>query len=115
MTQDAQKFVTPLSFEAITHKKVVLKDSDFLHDCVNQHIALGQNNDIMVVAFATANTIAKLAYGILDNIVTLTALASTCYKIIIPSMNNIMYEADITQENIKKLQNRKWLWGLSTR
>lgn len=104
MTNGATKFITPLAFEAIIHRKVVLNDSDFLHGCANQHIELAKWSDIMIIAPATANTIAKLSHGIADNIVTLTALANNKLKIVMPAMNNIMYEAQITQENIKKLE-----------
>lgn len=109
MTEEAQKFVTPLSFEALIHRKVVVRDNEFLHNCVNQHIALANECDLMVIAPATANTIAKLANGIADNIVTLTALAmpKNKKKIVLPAMNYVMYEADITQKNISELSNRE--------
>lgn len=107
MTEEACKFVTPLSFEAITHRPVILKDDQFLEGVANQHIRLSKFADVMVIAPASANTIAKLSVGIGDNIVTLTALACTSKKIVYPAMNVNMYLNEITQNNIKKLKTYK--------
>ncbi len=103
MTPKAREFVTTTSFEAIIHKEVVLSDDQFLHGAKNQHIRLAKFADIMVIAPASANTVAKLVMGMGDNIVTLTALASTCKKLVFPAMNINMYLNEITQSNINKL------------
>lgn len=107
MTENAKRFVTPLSFEAIIKRKVVLRDDDSIGNSFNQHIRLAKFADVMIIAPASANTLAKLSHGISDNIVTLTALATTCQKLVYPAMNVNMYENDITTRNIEILDSYK--------
>ncbi|SFV55431.1 Phosphopantothenoylcysteine decarboxylase / Phosphopantothenoylcysteine synthetase [hydrothermal vent metagenome] len=102
MTPSATKFVTPLTFEAITANKVLLdSNEDWSSD--HNHIGLSSWADTIVIAPATANTIAKLANAIADNILLQTLLAFNGKKIIAPAANTNMISHPITQANIKML------------
>jgi len=105
MTESATKFVTPLTFQAISQNKVY----DNLFDENNgpdiKHITVGQNADLIVVAPATANIIGKLSNGIADEMVTTTIIASNAPKLLVPAMNTNMYENSIVQENLRKLND----------
>ena len=103
-TENATQFVTPLTFEALTHNKCVTDTFDRNHYWEVEHIALADKADVLVIAPATANVIAKLACGIADDMLTTTALACTCPKIIAPAMNTNMYENPVTQRNIETLR-----------
>lgn len=103
-TENATQFVTPLTFEALTHNKCVTDTFDRDHYWEVEHIALAYKADVLVIAPATANVIAKLACGIADDMLTTTALACTCPKIIAPAMNTNMYENPVTQRNIETLK-----------
>ncbi len=105
MTANAMEFITPLTFEALTHNKCVTDTFDRKHPWEVEHIALADKADILVIAPATANCIAKLAAGIADDMLTTTALACTCKKIIAPAMNTHMYENPITQRNLQTLKD----------
>jgi len=103
MTEAAKKFVTPLTFQAISQNKVyddVFEDGD---DAEIKHIVLAQRADLILIAPATANTMSKLSYGMADNMVTTTILASEAKKLLIPAMNTKMYINPITQENLQRL------------
>lgn len=104
MTKNATEFVTPLSFETISHNRVSVDtfDRNFEYDV--QHISLAQKADCFVVAPASANFIAKAAHGLADDMLTTTFLAAECPKIICPAMNTHMLENPITQDNIKTCQ-----------
>jgi phosphopantothenoylcysteine decarboxylase / phosphopantothenate---cysteine ligase len=106
LTNSAEKFVTPLSFQSVTGRKTNTESDLWGSEGHVTHIALGQSADFMVIAPATANTIAKLANGIADNLLTVTALAATCDLMIAPAMDAGMYNHSATQENIKVLQER---------
>ena len=108
MTDNAAKFVTPLTFETMSGNKVVTDVFDPANETPTEHITLGQSADLAMIAPATANTIAKLAHGIADNMLTTTMLACTCPKIIAPAMNTAMYENPVTQDNIKTLIHYGW-------
>lgn len=104
MSEEAKKFVTPLSFEALTHSKVLHSESeDWNSDC--NHIGYAQWADVFLIAPATANTIAKISYGIADNLLLSTILASKAPKLIAPAMNTQMLQAPQTQENLQKIKN----------
>jgi phosphopantothenoylcysteine decarboxylase/phosphopantothenate--cysteine ligase len=103
MSQSAKKFVTPLSFETLTSNKV-LDDTNESWSSEYNHIKLGEWADIFVIAPATANTIAKLANAIADNILLQSALAYPKIKLIAPSANTNMIENPITQANLKMLK-----------
>ena len=104
MTQNATQFITPLTFETLTNNKCIVDtfDRDFKFEVT--HISLAQKADLMLIAPATANVIAKLAHGIADDMLTTVALAATCKKLVAPAMNTAMLENPITQDNIKTLE-----------
>lgn len=104
MTRDALQFVGSETFKILSKNEVytdVFTDED-----KPMHIEIAKWADIFVVAPASANTIAKLAHGICDNMVTLAILASKAKKLVVPAMNTVMLENDATQENIKTLKDR---------
>ena len=107
MTEAATKFVTPLTFQTMSNQVVHVDMFDQLNNMDVEHIALAKWADVMVIAPATANTMAKLAYGIADNMLTTVALATTAPILIAPAMNTQMLRADATQEALKVLKNRK--------
>lgn len=107
MTEAATKFVTPLTFQTMSNEVVHVDMFDQLKNMDVEHIALAKWADVMVIAPATANTMAKLAYGIADNMLTTVALATTAPILIAPAMNTQMLRADATQEALKVLKNRK--------
>jgi len=103
MTENATKFIAPLTFEQLTGNRVMVDtfDRNFTHQV--EHIALADRTDLVIIAPATANVCAKLAHGLADNMLTTTVLACTCPKLIAPSMNTNMFENPITQDNLKTL------------
>jgi phosphopantothenoylcysteine decarboxylase/phosphopantothenate--cysteine ligase len=102
MSEAAKKFVTPLTFEALTSNKV-LDDTNESWATEHNHIKSGEWADLFVIAPATANTIAKLANAIADNILLQTALAYPHVKIIAPAANTNMINNPITKGNLKML------------
>ena len=112
MTKGALNFVTPLAFRGITHRPVVTDIFDPQSEAGIEHVAIAQKADVIVVAPATANTIAKLALGLADDALTTTALATQAPIIVCPAMDGHMYENPATQENIRKLESRGcWIAG----
>ncbi len=105
MTKNATQFITPLTFEALTHNRCTTDTFDRNHPWEVEHIALADKADALVIAPATANCIAKLACGIADDMLTTTALACDCVKIIAPAMNTRMFENPVTQRNLKTLKD----------
>lgn len=106
MTEAATRFVTPLTFQAITHRSV-LTDMFLLTETMPlPHIALASQADVLVIAPATANTIAKLAHGLADNLLTAVALATSAPIVIAPAMDEGMYENPATQKNLEILRSR---------
>ena len=106
MTENAMKFVTPLTFEALSKNMVFTDTFDYSYDASIKHITLAQEADVMCVAPATANIIAKLANGIADDMVSSTFLATTCPVIVCPAMNTHMYENAATR--LLRLFARSW-------
>jgi len=104
MTKAAQQFVTPLSFRSITHRPVVTDMFELSSEYSVEHVALAEKANITVVAPATANTIAKLAAGIADEMVTSTVLATRSPVIVAPAMDVGMWENPITKENVEQLR-----------
>lgn len=104
MTKNGSKFITPITFETLTGNKCLIDtfDRDFQFDV--KHISLAKKADLFMVAPASANIIAKLAYGIADDMLTTTILACKCKKIVAPAMNTNMYHNIIVQSNLKKLE-----------
>jgi phosphopantothenoylcysteine decarboxylase/phosphopantothenate--cysteine ligase len=106
MTEGAAEFVTPLTFETMSGNKVCTDVFDPRNETPTEHITLGRSVDLILIAPATANTIAKLAHGIADNMLTTTVLAATCPKLIAPAMNTYMFENPATIENLEILEER---------
>ena len=108
MTENATKFVTPLTFEQLTGSKALVDtfDRNFVHSV--EHIAVADRADFVLIAPATANVIAKLAHGLADDMLTTTVLACRCPKAIAPAMNTGMYENPVTQDNIERLRHYGW-------
>lgn len=104
MTRNATEFISPLTFETLVNNKCYIDtfDRDFSWDV--KHISLAKKADVILIAPATANIIAKLANGIADDMLTTTVLAATCHKIIAPAMNTNMLLNPVTQDNIEKLR-----------
>jgi phosphopantothenoylcysteine decarboxylase/phosphopantothenate--cysteine ligase len=103
MTREATQFVTPLTFEALSGRKVRIDTFDLVDTSDPQHIALTERANLMLVAPATMNMLAKVAHGLCDDLVSLMISASACPVVFAPSMNNRMWENPINQENIAKL------------
>ena len=104
MTKNATQFITPLTFETLTGHKCMVDtfDRDFKFEVI--HISLAKKADVILVAPATANVIAKMAHGIADDMLTTVVLAAKCPKLVSPAMNTGMLENPITQDNIATLQ-----------
>ncbi len=108
MTKNATQFITPLTFESLCHRKTVTDTFDRNHPWEVEHIALAEKADCVVIAPATANIIAKFAYGLADDMLTTTVLACTCPKILVPAMNTHMYENPVVQDNLERLRRYGW-------
>lgn len=104
MTQNATRFLAPLTFQSISRNPVVVDMFAEAADWQPEHISLADRADILVVAPATANIIAKLAHGIADDMLSTTALAVRCPILIAPAMNCHMFGNSIFQENIEILR-----------
>ena len=103
MTKNATEFIAPLVFETLTNRRCIVDtfDRNFQYDVA--HVSLANAADLMLIAPATANVIAKLAHGLADDMLTTVTLAATCPKLIAPAMNTHMLENPITQDNIRTL------------
>ena len=104
MTQSACQFVSPLTFQVLTKEKVMVDTFDENDPSVVQHIHFADWTELAIVIPATANTIAKIAHGIADNFVTSAFLATTAPKVIVPAMNEHMWENPATVRNCAQLQ-----------
>ena len=104
LTESAARFVTPLAFRSVTGRPVY-DDMWSLDDHV-RHVGLGEGAELFLIAPATANTLAKLAYGLADNLLTLTALAARCPIMVAPAMDGGMYDHPATQANLDLLRQR---------
>jgi phosphopantothenoylcysteine decarboxylase/phosphopantothenate--cysteine ligase len=105
MTPDAQRFVTPLTFQALSGRAVRTSTFDLPDSSDPQHISLTERADLLLVAPATANVIAKVAHGICDELVSLMIAAAACPVLFAPAMNDRMWANPIAQENVAKLKN----------
>lgn len=101
MTQNATNFINPITFETLTGNKCLVDTFDRNFEFSVEHVSLAKKADVVLIAPATANVIAKLAHGLADDMLTTTVLACTCKKIISPAMNTRMFENPITQDNLK--------------
>ncbi|HEX9440274.1 MAG TPA: bifunctional phosphopantothenoylcysteine decarboxylase/phosphopantothenate--cysteine ligase CoaBC [Roseiflexaceae bacterium] len=106
MTAAARHFVGEATFQALTGRPVLADMWALPEDGIVGHVALGQHADLLVIAPATANTLARLAAGLSDDMLTTTALATTTPILCVPAMNPNMYANPATQENIATLRRR---------
>jgi phosphopantothenoylcysteine decarboxylase/phosphopantothenate--cysteine ligase len=106
MTKAAMQFVTPLTFRSITHRPVVTDMFDLSSEFSVEHVALAEKADVVVIAPATADAIAKLAAGIADEMLFSTVLATRAPVILAPAMDAGMWQNPVTQENLVKLRSR---------
>ena len=104
MTENACQFITPVTFETLTGNKCMVDTFDRNFQFHVAHISIAKKADVFLVAPASANVIGKLANGIADDMLTTTAMACTCQKIVAPAMNTNMYHNPILQDNLKKLE-----------
>ena len=103
MTKNATEFIAPLVFETLTNRRCIVDtfDRNFRYDVA--HVSLANAADLMLIAPATANVLAKLAHGLADDMLTTVTLAARCPKLVAPAMNTHMLENPITQNNLKTL------------
>ena len=106
MTKSALEFVTPLTFHSLTMNSVVTNIFNMTGEKRISHVATGEAADVVVIAPATANIIAKLANGIADDMLTCTVLATRAPVIVAPAMHAAMFQNPVTQENIARLKAR---------
>ncbi len=104
MTENAQNFVHPLTFETLTQHKCLIDTFDRNFEYSVEHVSIAKKADVVMIAPATANVIGKIANGIADDMLTTTVMACTCKKIIAPAMNHNMFHNPIVQENLEKLR-----------
>ena len=106
MTREACNFLTPLTFQSITHRPVVTDVFDPQSELRIDHVAIAERADAVIVAPATANTIAKITHGFADDALTTTILATQAPLIIAPAMDAHMYDNVTTQQNVSRLRSR---------
>ena len=106
LTQAAANFVTPLTFQSVTGQPAFTDQDLWGSQGHVQHIGLARQANLVVIAPATANTIAKLAHGMADNLLTVTSLAARCPMILAPAMDGGMYSHPATQANLEILRQR---------
>ena len=104
MTSNATNFIHPITFETLTGNKCLVDTFDRNFDYSVEHVALAKRADVVMVAPATANVIAKMAHGLADDMLTTTILACQCPKIVAPAMNTRMFRNSIVQDNLKLLK-----------
>ena len=104
MTQNATNFINPITFETLTGNKCLVDTFDRNFQYSVEHVSLAKETDVVLVAPASANVIAKMAHGIADDMLTTTILACECKKIVAPAMNTHMYHNPIVQDNLKILE-----------
>ena len=106
MTSAACEFVKPLTFQTLSRNPVFVDQFAPPASWKPEHISLAEAADLVVIAPATANTIAKMRYGLADNLLTATVLATRAPVVVAPAMNTGMWESPVTQENIAALKAR---------
>jgi len=109
MTEAATRFITPLTLRALTNRPVVTSMFDLASEWSIEHVSLAELADVIVIAPATADIIAKLVAGIADEMILSTVLASKAPVIVVPAMDVNMWENGVTQENISRLKNRGFI------
>lgn len=108
MTANATQFISPVTFETLTGHKALVDTFDRNFQFSVEHVSLAKLADVVMIAPATANVIAKLAHGLADDMLTTTVLACNCPKLISPAMNTRMYENPVTQDNLDILRGYGW-------
>jgi phosphopantothenoylcysteine decarboxylase len=108
MTDSAQKFVTPLTFQALSGRPVRTSTWDLQDSSDPQHISLTEKADLLLVAPATADMIAEVAHGLCDDLVSVMIAAAACPVVFAPAMNNRMWDNPIAQENVAKLKSHNY-------
>ncbi|OGO26450.1 MAG: phosphopantothenoylcysteine decarboxylase [Chloroflexi bacterium RBG_16_51_16] len=106
LTAAGEKFITPLTFQSVTGRRAYTDNDLWGNEAHVLHISLGRSADVLVIAPCTADTLAKLAHGNADNLLTITALAATCPMLVAPAMDGGMLEHPATRENLEKLGGR---------
>ena len=105
MTKNATNFINPITFETLTNNRCLVDTFDRNFQYNVEHVALAKKADVVLVAPATANVIAKMAHGLADDMLTTTVLACTCPKLVSPAMNTQMLHNPITQDNLEILKH----------
>ncbi len=108
MTENAENFINPITFETLTGHKCLIDTFDRNFQYSVEHVALAKQADVVLVAPASGNVIGKIASGIADDMLTTTVMACPCKKIISPAMNTNMFFNSIVQENIEKLKRHSY-------
>jgi phosphopantothenoylcysteine decarboxylase/phosphopantothenate--cysteine ligase len=106
MTDSATKFVSPMTFRSLTNRPVVTDMFELSSEFSLEHVALAEAADVVVIAPATADIIARIAAGIADDMLSCTVLATKAPVIIAPAMHSGMWENSVTKENVAKLKAR---------
>ncbi len=109
LTENARKIVSPIPFESLSGNRCHTDTFDPMDTAKVEHIHLASRADLLVIAPASANMIAKLRWGLADDMLSTTALACTCEKLLVPAMNTDMYENAATQENLAVLRQRGFI------
>ena len=102
----AEQFITPLTFQSVTGRRAFVDADLWGNEAHVLHVGLGHTADLLILAPCTANTIAKLAHGLSDSLLTVTALAANCPLLIAPAMDGGMFEHPATRENVDTLKKR---------
>ncbi len=108
LTKNATEFIGPHTFESLTHNRAMVDTFDRNFQSHVEHVALADKADLLIVAPATANIIAKAAHGIADDMLSTTILACDCKKLMAPAMNTRMYDNTVTRDNLETLRRYGW-------
>src|SRR5512139_3300702 len=112
LSSAAEKFITPLTFQSVTGRRAYVDEDLWGNEAHVLHVGLGHTVDLVIIAPCTANTMAKLAHGIADSLLTVTALAANCPMVIAPAMDGGMFDHPATQQNVETLKKRgAWIVG----
>jgi phosphopantothenoylcysteine decarboxylase/phosphopantothenate--cysteine ligase len=106
LTGAGEKFVAPVTFQSVTGRRAYTDKDLWGNEAHVLHVGLGKSADLLVIAPCTADTLAKLAHGLADNLLTVTALAARCPLILAPAMDGGMLDHPATQENLSRLRER---------
>jgi phosphopantothenoylcysteine decarboxylase/phosphopantothenate--cysteine ligase len=106
LTEAAQEFIAPFTFRSLTGRSVYTGMFEPVTDDAEEHVALARRADLVIIAPATATTLARLAHGLADDMLSLTALATRAPLLVAPAMDSQMWEATATQQNLRLLQER---------